>query len=924
MVLRYVQIHRLGRGRITGITAVAFSPNGKYLASAALDGRARIWDAEDGQLLHMFSSTVPMLSLTWSENGNDTIMCGLNDGTICCLVIAQFNLEVMGFWAHSYPVECLRLKDGLLVSGAYEEVRIWKAHGEAWLQEAELQPPPKTSYNRVLPIVVTSVHWITGNGGQTQLVVTYLNHGVHIFNTTTWEQIRSVPIPGQIADASVSRDAKLIAISNVISGFDVYSIDSGTAVCSVGHTVTGYRKIPVLLAHDAVMVLGGNLQGDVHLWLVESGHKVHSLIHAKEDQILALAAHYDTSSDTFFIATGVLQGTSESAVVLWKAQELAPIHHGQTTILEFAAPSPRGSTLLPPTILATLDALNVVDARARPFTPDFGTPETLRAASEPVRDEKPFGILKSEPGVRALPVKTPSTRSPFRIEPVRSHFGRDEMSQPPTSTPPARRITRLASRSSMSSVANDAARDAREDSLYPQSDGTPARSSSRVSFATDDVSSDDDTRSESDLPYVKRNIKAWFETQSAVKILSPPLLQNQLHIRVGDVFCHKTPRSIQFWLSEVRQGAQAWRAVRMGQERADGRYLSVSEKKLEPSWVCQEWCQKRMAAYAKAVRFETGEASFSEEMPQNARSLRRRANPHPSIRSSVSTYHLLVGFVLAFAAILAYAPLPPIDAFGLAPRVARSTREIFSNIWIYGHEERQALESACTHAPDAHRNTVHDLALLARWGPVLRPDYALGAVGGRIVPSLTSPPLERTRPRSSISATTAEVVIDEELTIGRCWTTAATGQVGLSTPTLIYPQQVTIDHIPRQLALDIGRAPRRMVLWGVIDGLSNMQRFKSLDVDATSRLPFNGIPHGRSSPPLAAKHAFIALAVFEYDISGDYPTQTFAVFDHIMSSKMDFGIFVLEVVDNWGAPDTCLYRIRIHGEPAAIGSAEER
>ncbi|KAL1941594.1 hypothetical protein VTO73DRAFT_7033 [Trametes versicolor] len=327
MVLRYVEASRFGSGPCVGITAVAFSTHGKFLAAAALDGKLRIWSVETGQLLYVFSSTVPMLSLTWAGTDEDTVLCGLQDGTISCLFATPVDFHVMGFWAHSYPVEYMATKNSILASGAHAEVRIWRPQGAAWLLDTTLPAPSQTSFNRLLDIVVTSIHWVGEAGSQAQLLVIYLNHGVHIFNTTTWEQIRSVPIPGQIADASVSNDGRLIAISNVLTGFDVYAIETGAAVCSVGHTVSEYRKVPVLLVHNAVALLGGNLQGDVHLWDVDSGRKVHSLIHPRDDKILALAAHYDSVSDTFLIATGVLQSArSDYAVILWKAEELGHGH----------------------------------------------------------------------------------------------------------------------------------------------------------------------------------------------------------------------------------------------------------------------------------------------------------------------------------------------------------------------------------------------------------------------------------------------------------------------------------------------------------------------------------------------------------------------------------------------------------------------
>lgn len=85
MVLRYVEASRFGSGPCVGITAVAFSTHGKFLAAAALDGKLRIWSVETGQLLYVFSSTVPMLSLTWAGTDEDTVLCGLQDGTISCL-----------------------------------------------------------------------------------------------------------------------------------------------------------------------------------------------------------------------------------------------------------------------------------------------------------------------------------------------------------------------------------------------------------------------------------------------------------------------------------------------------------------------------------------------------------------------------------------------------------------------------------------------------------------------------------------------------------------------------------------------------------------------------------------------------------------------------------------------------------------------
>ena len=155
-----------------------------------------------------------------------------------------------------------------------------------------------------------------------------------------------------------------------------------------------------------------------------------------------------------------------------------------------------------------------------------------------------------------------------------------------------------------------------------------------------------------------------------------------------------------------------------------------------------------------------------------------------------------------------------------------------------------------------------------------------------------------------------EVVIDDLTAIGRCWSAVVPSQVGLSTPAIIHPTNVTIDHIPHELAADIGRAPRHMILWGVVDGKPNHARYKSIIAARGRRTP--------TAPVLTSGHVFLDLASFEYEIAAESHIQTFPVSQDVVESRMDFGVFVLEIMDDWGAPEVCLYRVRIHGTQATL------
>ncbi|KAL1941593.1 hypothetical protein VTO73DRAFT_7032 [Trametes versicolor] len=298
-----------------------------------------------------------------------------------------------------------------------------------------------------------------------------------------------------------------------------------------------------------------------------------------------------------------------------------PICHGRTTVLEFAAPSPSHyDTNLVPTILKVLDALDIVDARARSqryariaaslglafISPRSSYSRGRLRASQPAssmelssEDEKPEHIMKSEPAIRTVPspmrAQTPK-RDVFRIKPILARHVSIQ-AEASGSTPPPERIIRSASRSSLSSAMHNFTSVNDESNGRFRSDVPSVRSPSPVPVAGD-ISSDDDSGHTFALPYIKRQPRPtpWFGSEGTARIVQPPILRNQHDVRIGDIFYHKTPTSVQLWLRKGSEDGHTWQAVPIGHRRLDDRCLSLTEKKLEPSWVCSEWCGKRITA----------------------------------------------------------------------------------------------------------------------------------------------------------------------------------------------------------------------------------------------------------------------------------------------------------------------------------------
>ena len=88
MPKRYKEFRRLSNGHSRGITTVAFSGEGSYVATGGLDGKVCIWGLQSGKLLHLYAGQSSILCLEWMPSREDSLLCGSQNGNVTVLTIA--------------------------------------------------------------------------------------------------------------------------------------------------------------------------------------------------------------------------------------------------------------------------------------------------------------------------------------------------------------------------------------------------------------------------------------------------------------------------------------------------------------------------------------------------------------------------------------------------------------------------------------------------------------------------------------------------------------------------------------------------------------------------------------------------------------------------------------------------------------------
>jgi len=225
---------------------------------------------------------------------------------------------------------------------------------------------------------------------------------------------------------------------------------------------------------------------------------------------------------------------------------------------------------------------------------------------------------------------------------------------------------------------------------------------------------------------------------------------------------------------------------------------------------------------------------------------------------------------------------------------------------------------------------VDDALALFTQDVIGKADFALYSAGGRVLPSLTTPSYEIT-PSSWLSyalgwpfgrgfATGLPPVtaLHPDLNLGRCWSFAGShGQLAVVLARSVHISEITVDHA--RPAFDERSAPKRIAVWGFVEGADNLEKYNS-HLAAQEQRHAQEILDGEIPEPEPVLRGaprgvpYLHLTTLTYNIHSSSHIQTFRVPQEIWDLDIDMGVVLFEILDNWGDEQyTCLYRVRVHG-----------